>query len=113
MAERLTARQIEKLEEGFKWGLKTMDCLAYAEVKSGIYKSACKSDPALAARMRQCRGYGMMMARKAILKAIESGNENLSKWYLDRNGSEETGKQESAPATVIRVKFAIPRPEKD
>lgn len=113
MAERLTPEQIEKLEEGFKCGLKTEDCLTYAEVKASAYKSACKSDPALAAKLKQSKGYGQMIARKAILKAIESGNENLSKWYLERKGSEETGKQESAAAVVIRVKFAIPRPEKD
>ena len=120
----LSPEQIERLEEGFRLGMSREEVLDYAGVETGDFEAVCEADPELAARLKQLKGYAAVMARRAILRAIEEGNESLSKWYLDRLDEEaerqaalerrrvQSGERgEEGGAQVIKVEFAIPRPQ--
>jgi hypothetical protein len=75
---------VGKLEEGFIAGLNVSQACFYAGISRDTYYSRLTAEPEFSDRMKQCKESLIIQSKLNIASAINNGDVNLSKWYINK-----------------------------
>jgi len=82
---------IAKLEEAFSNGASDLEACFYANIgKDSLYRYQ-KEHPEFSERKEALKEFIKYQAKKNIKMKIESGDTEISKWYLERKAKKEFG----------------------
>ncbi|WP_024407935.1 hypothetical protein [Streptococcus suis] len=85
---KMTQGTVKKLEEAFLRGLSDEEACLYANISKPTLYDYCKKNPQFTDRKELLKQRIKTRAKLNISKAIEDGDIDLSKWYLERKDDE-------------------------
>lgn len=85
----MTEEVIQKLEYAFMRGLTDTEACLYAEIGTSTLYNYCNENPQFMERKEALKQHPTAKARLNVTEAIENGNEELSKWWLERKAKNE------------------------
>ncbi len=85
----MTEEVLQKLEYGFMKGLTDEQCCNYADIAPSTLYNYCKENPEFSERKEQLKNNPSVQAKLNIVEAIENGNIDIAKWWLERKEREE------------------------
>lgn len=104
----MTKETIQKLEYGFLKGLTDEQCCCYADISTSTLYNYCNDNPEFMERKEQLKNNPTIKAKLNIVEAIEQGDRDISKWYLERKEKNEfSTKQEIAADIDTDIKINI------
>ena len=99
----VTEEKIKRLEEGFMLGFSdNMACIYAGVSRTAFYRFLANNEP-LRDRFKALKGNVRLQARFNIAKAIEAGDLEVSRWYLERRDPEYSNNKKiemSGPPTL-------------
>ena len=96
----MTAEVLQKLEYGFMKGLTDEQCCSYADISPSTLYDYCNKKPEFSERKEQLKNNPSVRAKLNIVEAIEEGNPELSKWWLERKEKSEFSTKQEIEANV-------------
>lgn len=96
----MTEEVIGKLEYGFMKGLTDAQCCNYADIHPSTLYDYCNSHPEFSERKEQLKNSPSVKAKLNIVEAIEEGNTELAKWWLERKEKNEFSTKQEIEADV-------------
>lgn len=96
----MTAEVLNKLEYGFMKGLTDVQCCNYADISPATLYNYCNEHPDFLERKEQLKNSPSVKAKLNIVEAIEEGNPELSKWWLERKEKNEFSTKQEIDASV-------------
>ena len=96
----MTKEVVGKLEYGFMKGLNDAECCLYANISRQALYDYCRKHPEFSDRKEVLKRQPSVKAKMNITEAIESGDVDLSKWYLERRNSDEFSRKQQIEADV-------------
>ena len=104
----MTEAIVSKLEYGFMKGLNVTECCHYADISRNCFYEYCEKNPAFKDRIEELRSYTSARAKLNVAEAIEEGDKDMSKWWLERRNKDEfSTKQEVAADVTSEVTISI------
>lgn len=103
----MTEEVLQKLEYGFMKGLTDEQCCSYAHIAPSTLYNYCKENEGFSERKEQLKNNPSVIAKLNIVEAIEEGNAELSKWWLERKEKNEFSTKQEIDATVTDVDIVI------
>lgn len=85
----MTEEVLQKLEYAFMRGLTDLEACLYANIGTTTLYNYCDENPAFRERKEELKQHPTAKARLNVTEAIENGNEDLSKWWLERKVKDE------------------------
>lgn len=85
----VTEEVLSKLEEIFKLGVTDKIACDYAQVSTATFYRHLKSDETFDRKIRAAKQYTIIKAANVVMGAIEKGDVNAAKWWLERKHPEE------------------------
>ena len=85
----MTEETLRKLEQGFLMGLSDTKCCAFADISTTALYEYCTKHPKFAERKELLKNSPAIQAQINVVTAINNGDEDMSKWYLERKCKEE------------------------
>lgn len=85
----MTEAVIQKLEYGFAKGLTDAQCCDFADISPATLYSYCKENPKFSERKELLKERPTIKAKFNVAEALENGDIDMSKWYLERRAKEE------------------------
>lgn len=82
--ESITPEKKDKLEEAFMLGCTDSEAMIHADVKSTAFYDYCNRHPNFAERKELLKEKPILKARVNIIKGLNAGDTELSKWYLEK-----------------------------
>lgn len=104
----VTKEVIKRLEEAFMYGFSDNQACVYASVsRTAFYRFLSKNEP-IRDRFKALKRHVRLQARFNVAKAIEAGDLEVSRWYLERRDPEfsmkkRVGVVEAPPLTEEEV----------
>lgn len=80
---------LQKLEAGFLYGFSDEEACMYAEIGTSTLYDYCKAHPEFSERKEQLKQRPKMRAKINVVKAMDGGDLDTSKWYLERKAKDE------------------------
>ena len=96
----MTDSVLQKLEYGFMKGLSDTQCCAYANIAPATLYNYCERNPEFLERKEQLKNNPSVKAKLNIVEAIEEGDYELSKWWLERKEKNEFSTKQEIDASV-------------
>lgn len=96
----MTPEVIAKLEDGFLKGLTDLECCLYAGISKDALYDYCNKYPEFSDRKEQLKKQPAVQAKLNILEALENGDKDISKWYLERKSKDEFSLKQEIAADV-------------
>ena len=96
----MTEAIVGKLEYGFMKGLNVTECCHYADISRTAFYDYLDKNPEFANRIEELRSYTSAKAKLNITEAIEEGDRDLSKWWLERRNRDEFSTKQEIAADV-------------
>lgn len=96
----MTAEVVSKLEYGFMRGLNVTECCHYADISRQTYYEYLEKNPGYSDRIEELRSYPAAKAKLNVVEAIENGDTDLSKWWLERKNKDEFSTKQEIAADV-------------
>lgn len=96
----MTPEVIAKLEDGFMKGLTDLECCLYANISKDALYDYCNKYPEFSERKEQLKKQPAVQAKMNILAALEDGDKDISKWYLERKSKDEFSLKQTIEADV-------------
>ena len=96
----MTEAVVAKLEYGFMKGLNVTECCHYADISRNCFYEYCEKNPGFKDRIEELRSYTSAKAKLNITEAIEEGDRDLSKWWLERKNRDEFSTKQEVSADV-------------
>ena len=96
----ITPKILEKLEEAFKLGCTNREACFYADVKESTFYDFLKDNPEFSEKIDMWKEYQKIKARYVIHKALDKGDRDIAKWYLERKAKEEFSPKQEFDTTV-------------
>lgn len=90
---KMTQGTLRKLEELFVRGLSDEEACLLADIGTTTLYDYCKENPEFSERKELLKQRVKTRAKLNISKAIEEGDIDLSKWYLERRDNDFKAKQ--------------------
>ncbi|HFR3158960.1 hypothetical protein [Streptococcus suis] len=90
---KMTQGTLQKLEELFVRGLSDEEACLLADIGTTTLYDYCKENPEFSERKELLKQRVKTRAKLNISKAIEDGDIDLSKWYLERRDNDFKTKQ--------------------
>ncbi|WP_044669615.1 hypothetical protein [Streptococcus suis] len=90
---KMTQGTVKKLEEAFLRGLSDEEACLYADISKPTLYDYCDKNPDFFDRKELLKQRVKTRAKLNISKAIEDGDIDLSKWYLERRDNDFKTKQ--------------------
>lgn len=104
----MTDDVLQKLEYAFIHGLTDLEACLYADIGTTTLYNYCEENPQFRERKEELKQHPTAKARLNVTEAIENGNEDLSKWWLERKAKNEfSTKQEIQADTKTEVTINI------
>lgn len=99
----ITPTVVSKLELGFLKGLNVTQCCRYAGISRPPFYEYCDKHPEFLDKIEELQSNPSMMAKVNIVDAIENGDLELSKWWLERKNKDEFSlKQDIAVSVPVK-----------
>lgn len=103
----MTAEVIQKLEYGFAKSLTDAECCDYAGIAPATLYNYCNENPEFSEKKELLKQRPKITAKFNVAEAIEQGDVDLSKWYLERKAKDEfSTKQDVALSGVVNNPMA-------
>lgn len=96
----MTPEIVGKLEYGFLKGLNDTECCLYAGISRQALYDYCNKYPEFADRKEELKKQPSTTAKLNIVEAIDNGDIDISKWYLERRNKEEFSLKQEVEANV-------------
>ena len=104
----MTDEVVSKMEYGFMKGLNVTECCHYADISRTAFYDYLEKNPEFADRIEELRSNPSTRAKLNVVEAIENGDTDLSKWWLERKNKEEfSTKQEVAADVNEKVNITV------
>ena len=87
--KKITERVIQKLEEGFIWGMSDREACIYANVAPSTLYDYCNQHKEFSERKELLKDNIKMKSKLNVAHGIKKGDINLSLWYLERKCKDE------------------------
>ena len=85
----MTSEVIKKLEIGFAKGLTDAECSDFAGISPATLYNYCNENPEFFEKKELLKHRPKINAKFNVAEAIEKGDVDLSKWYLERKAKDE------------------------
>lgn len=102
---KMTAEVIGKLEILFAKGLTDREACLLANINPSTLYDYCNENPEFSERKEELKQHPTAKARLNVTEAIENGNEELSKWWLERKAKAEFSTKQEVSADVKVTKL--------
>jgi hypothetical protein len=86
---KITSDVLAKLEEAFLMGCNDEEACLLAEIDPATLYRYCQKNPSFASKKEILKRRPSLIAKKNVIKALENGDVDLSRWYLERRSKEE------------------------
>ena len=96
----ITPKKLEKLEEAFKLGCTNREACFYADVAESTFYDFLKEYPEYSNKIAMWKDYEKIKARFVVHKALENGDRDMAKWYLERKAKDEFSTKQEFDTTV-------------
>ena len=96
----MAKEMIGKLELLFAKGLTDREACLIADIDPSTMYDYCNAHPEFAERKEALKHHPTAKARINITEAIESGNADISKWWLERKAKDEFSTKQEISADV-------------
>ncbi len=96
----MTPETLKKLEYGFLKGMNDLECCLYADISRQTLYDYCNKHPEFTDRKEALKKKPSIAAKLNITEAIEGGDLELSKWYLERRNKDEFSTKQEVDANV-------------
>ena len=96
----MTEDTIHKLEYAFMRGLTDLEACLYANISKSTLYNYCEENPEFMDRKEELKQHPTAKARLNVTEAIEKGDTDLSKWYLERKAKDEFSTKQTVEADV-------------
>lgn len=96
----MTDAVVSKLEYGFMKGLNVTECCHYADISRNCFYEYLEKHPEFKDRIEELKSNPSTRAKINVVEAIESGDTELSKWWLERRNKEEFSTKQEVSADV-------------
>ena len=106
----MTPEMVQKLEEGFMKGLTDAECCLFCGIAKQTLYDYCNKYPEFADRKEDLKKHPAIQAKLNILEAIDGGDKDISKWYLERKNKDEFSLKQEIAADVqekVTVKIGL------
>ena len=105
----VTEEKIKRLEEGFMYGFSDNQACVYAGIsRTAFYRFLSKNEP-IRDRFKVLKQHIRLQARFNVAKAIEAGDLEVSRWYLERRDPLFSNKVEVEVAEVAMDEAEVRR----
>lgn len=96
----MTEATVSKLEYGFMKGLNVTECCHYANISRQTFYEYLSNNPGYSDRIEELRSKPSTRAKLNVVEAIENGDTDLSKWWLERRNKDEFSTKQEIDADV-------------
>ena len=96
----MTEETLQKLEYAFIHGLTDVEACLYADIGTTTLYKYCDANPEFGERKEQLKQHPTAKARLNVAEAIESGDKETSKWWLERKAKSEFSTKQEIQADV-------------
>ena len=104
----MTEEIVGKIEFGFMKGLNVTECCHYADISRNAFYEYCEKNPDFKDRIEELKSNPSTKAKLNVVEAIENGDTDLSKWWLERRNKDEFSlKQELSADVNEKVNISI------
>lgn len=86
---KMTEAVIGKLEEAFSMGATDLEACFHADISGDVLYDYQKKHPEFTERKKALKEKLVLKARKNVQDALEEGDKDISKWYLERKKKDE------------------------
>lgn len=107
-----TAETIKRLEEAFAQGCTDREACIFAEVSERAFYEYTKKNLAFVQKKNTLREMPTLTARLLVNKALNRGDEDIAKWYLERKRKDEfSTRAEMTGADGEGLKVVVEKPK--
>lgn len=85
----MTDEVIQKLEYAFMRGMTDREACLYANIATSTLYNYCNGNPSFLERKEDLKQHPTAKARLNVTEAIENGDADMSKWWLERKARDE------------------------
>ena len=96
----MTPETVKKLEEGFLKGLTDAQCCLFVGISKQALYDYCNAHPEFTDRKELLKQQPSIRAKLNIVESIDSGDADVSKWYLERKNKDEFSTKQQIEADV-------------
>ena len=96
----MTDAIVSKLEYGFMKGLNVTECCHYADISRNCFYEYLDKNPEFKDRIEELKSNPSTKAKLNVVEAIENGDTDLSKWWLERRNKDEFSVKQEVSADV-------------
>lgn len=96
----ITPKKLEKLEEAFKLGCTNREACFYADVAESTFYDFLNEYPDYSDKIKMWKDYQKIKARYVVHKALEKGDRDMAKWYLERKAKDEFSTKQEVDTTI-------------
>lgn len=96
----MTDAVVSKLEYGFMKGLNVTECCHYANISRNCFYEYLEKNPDFKDRTEELKSNPSTRAKLNVVEAIENGDTDLSKWWLERKNRDEFSTKQEVSADV-------------
>ena len=96
----ITSSVVSKMEYGFMKGLNVTECCHYADISRNCFYEYLDKNPEFKDRIEELKSNPSTRAKLNVVEAIENGDTDLSKWWLERKNKEEFSTKQEVTADV-------------
>ena len=102
----MTPDTVKKLEEAFSLGCSDLEACLYADISKQTLYNYQEKNPAFIDRKEMLKDKLVLKARSNIAKSLSAGDNETSKWYLERKKKAEfSTKQEVENSGSIAIQW--------
>jgi hypothetical protein len=109
----LTQDVVQKLEHAFSIGATDIEACFYAGISRGTLYNYQKENPDFLDRKEMLKERQVFKARMVIVQALQDGDKNMAKWYLERKRKDEFATQQIAQVALGGFKFVTEAEDDD
>lgn len=96
----MTDEIVGKLEYGFMKGLNVTECCHYADISRSSFYDYLEKNPSFSDRIEELKSNPSTKAKLNVVEAIENGDTDLSKWWLERKNKDEFSTKQEVSADI-------------
>jgi hypothetical protein len=96
----MTEETLQKLEYAFLRGLTDVEACLYADIGTTTLYNYCEENPEFRERKEELKQHPTAQAKLNVTEAIENGDEDISKWWLERKAKDEFSTKQEIKADV-------------
>lgn len=91
---KMTPETIAKLEEGFTMGFSDVEACLYAGISKSALYNYCDEHVEFRDRKEELKNHPTLLAKRNVIESLREGDQQTSKWYLERKAPDFKAKQE-------------------